>query len=588
MSERPAQPPLPEPHPALKLLGLQPPYTAQEAEQAFREAAKAAHPDHGGDPRAFVELQTAYEQALALLEERRQRSTPQPSPAIPLPRRRAARLETGSRTLSFVYLGFRAALVVGLFTGLIAGALSLWHQKTNTATRVDHRAAQNIERLGGVVEWDGENIDRVSLRGLEVTPERLEALRRFGMLERLDLSGSTFSDTDVIQIVPLLSLREIDFADTPITDMGVSALKTMAGLEALNLDDTRVTDAVLSSLDQLPKLKSVSLRGAAVTLDGVARAKFPERYHRGVVAASGVPGQATSLADFLPERQWAEQEVRSAAADLGLLTSEELREATRIDLAVVYEQDALANPVLKSAVELPPLPELDSKPVRRRTSTLASLLSSEALPSGGLSSGAAPALAGGRSFSTGSRISRPVEKAPSDENSETSDSERPNALSSIFGRSTASKDAGDREDFEVREPSENWLMPKKEADSRLRPAFLRNDEPQAEVEPKERAEAPGLRLQAPRRERSLGQAGAPLLDLPTTKRRDFYFGEIGGAPQPRSFQSMPGSPNSRSKPFSVPGAGALNPFEPSSDSNATGHLDALRRGNRKMSVPGNR
>lgn len=587
MSERPAQPPLPEPHPALKLLGLQAPYTAQQAELAFREAAKTAHPDHGGDPRAFVELQAAYEQALALLEERRQRNTPQPAPAIPLPRRRAARPDAGSRTLSFLYLGFRAAIVVALFTGLIAGALSLWHRRQYTSQRVDHRAASNLERLGGSVEWDGDNICRVSLHGLEITPARLEALRRFGMLERLDLSGSTFNDHDVIQILPLLSLREIDFSDTPVTDKGVSVLQSMEGLETLHLDNTRVSDAILRHLDQLPRLKSVSLRGADVTLDGIARARFPDRYQRGIVAGSDAAGRATSLADFLPERQWAEQELRSAVADHGLLTSDELSEASRIDLAVVYEQEALSNAVLKAAVELPP--EFNAEPVRRRTSTLATLLSSEGSGSGGnLSSGAAPALAGGRSFSTGSRISKPVEKATGDKDLDAEEGKRPNALSSIFGRSTPATDARGNDDFEVGEPSDNWLMPKKETDSRLRPSFLRPEEPLAEAEPTERAEAPGLLPMAPRRGRSLGQAGTPLLDLPTNKRRDFYFGEIGGAPQPRSFQSMPGSPNSRSNPFAVPGGGRLNPFEPADSSSATGHLDALRRGNRKMSVPGNR
>ena len=141
----------------------------------------------------------------------------------------------------------------------------------------------------------------------------------------------------------------------------------------------------VESLDQLPRLKSVSLRGAGVTLDGVARARFPERYQRGVAADSVAGGRATSLADFLPERQWVDQELRSAFADQGLLTSDELREATRIDLAVIYEQEALANPVLKSAVELPPMPELESQPVRRRTSTLATLLSNENPPSSGLS-----------------------------------------------------------------------------------------------------------------------------------------------------------------------------------------------------------
>jgi curved DNA-binding protein CbpA len=48
------------------VLGLQLPCTENDVRQAYRQQARALHPDAGGDPRAFVALRAAYEEALRL------------------------------------------------------------------------------------------------------------------------------------------------------------------------------------------------------------------------------------------------------------------------------------------------------------------------------------------------------------------------------------------------------------------------------------------------------------------------------------------------------------------------------------------
>jgi hypothetical protein len=50
------------------LLGLTPPFTKDAVKDAYRRLAKEAHPDLGGDPARFVELEKAYRQALAAAE----------------------------------------------------------------------------------------------------------------------------------------------------------------------------------------------------------------------------------------------------------------------------------------------------------------------------------------------------------------------------------------------------------------------------------------------------------------------------------------------------------------------------------------
>jgi hypothetical protein len=48
----------------LHVLGLAQPVTVNDVKQAYLEKAKAAHPDHGGDPQQFIRLQEAFEKAM--------------------------------------------------------------------------------------------------------------------------------------------------------------------------------------------------------------------------------------------------------------------------------------------------------------------------------------------------------------------------------------------------------------------------------------------------------------------------------------------------------------------------------------------
>ena len=50
------------------LLGLLPPYSAEDIRKAFKTKAKTAHPDGGGDQAAFKRLRDAYERALEYAE----------------------------------------------------------------------------------------------------------------------------------------------------------------------------------------------------------------------------------------------------------------------------------------------------------------------------------------------------------------------------------------------------------------------------------------------------------------------------------------------------------------------------------------
>lgn len=51
----------------LRVLGLTPPVDRDAVQRRYRELAHAHHPDHGGDPARFVEVQAAYDEALGLV-----------------------------------------------------------------------------------------------------------------------------------------------------------------------------------------------------------------------------------------------------------------------------------------------------------------------------------------------------------------------------------------------------------------------------------------------------------------------------------------------------------------------------------------
>jgi hypothetical protein len=52
---------------AIAALGLRLPCTPEDLKRAYRRQVKLLHPDHGGDPRKFLLLQTQFEQALAIV-----------------------------------------------------------------------------------------------------------------------------------------------------------------------------------------------------------------------------------------------------------------------------------------------------------------------------------------------------------------------------------------------------------------------------------------------------------------------------------------------------------------------------------------
>jgi hypothetical protein len=50
----------------LAIMGLRPPVTVESVKSRFRELARTAHPDRGGDAATFIKIHRAYSEALAM------------------------------------------------------------------------------------------------------------------------------------------------------------------------------------------------------------------------------------------------------------------------------------------------------------------------------------------------------------------------------------------------------------------------------------------------------------------------------------------------------------------------------------------
>jgi VanZ family protein len=257
-------------------LGLLIPCSVEDVEAAYRDAAKQAHPDHGGTVAEFVQLQSDYQAAIEY-----------------------ARLTTNRRG---------------------------W-----LAENVERYAAQQdviaeIERRGGVVETSrpewisrevGEDfaqiVDAISAirwTGPEVTPADIRYLvsqrEHVGSLHRLDLSDTLLDYRTIRLLAALPTLHELNLHGTYAGSRTAAALAELPALRRVDLGDTFVNRYDIWRLrGRRPTLEIVS------QYDNTRRPSAAKRAYRwlmrllvvyvfGLVLATHYPPDP----DIIPEVRW--------------------------------------------------------------------------------------------------------------------------------------------------------------------------------------------------------------------------------------------------------------------------------------------
>jgi hypothetical protein len=191
-------------------LGLIPPCSVEDVEQAYRAKVKTAHPDVGGDVATFRKVQEAYERSLEW-----------------------AKFREGRRAW-----------------------LSNWVEKYVEQEGI----VEEIRRRGGKVKIEGvdwlrrsfgddfsqlaEKVHGIELHGPAVDDKTLAWLHEhratLTAIKSLDLSRSGITDAGLAHIAAFPALRELNLSDTKVTSDGLAVLEKLPELEWLGLKDTEV------------------------------------------------------------------------------------------------------------------------------------------------------------------------------------------------------------------------------------------------------------------------------------------------------------------------------------------------------------
>lgn len=190
-------------------LGLLPPYTLEDVDAAYRDKAKAVHPDRSGSAAAFNELREAVECARAHVQIRQ---------------------------------GRRQWLAVNV----------------DRYVRQEEVCGE-IRRRGGEVELEDINWLKQSLGDCAVVTERLRGIRL-----RDQADADSFLDYLAQNRPALEYLVRLDLAGCSVSDNGMWQLRLFSELKHLNLARTSITDAALRVIPVLPNLERLNLTGTAI------------------------------------------------------------------------------------------------------------------------------------------------------------------------------------------------------------------------------------------------------------------------------------------------------------------------------------
>ena len=216
----------------MAVLGLLPPYSAEDVKQAYLAKVKELHPDRQGERADFDRLQEAYEQA----------------------------------KLYVVFRGDRRGWIARRVEEYLATEAVI-RQLKDFGAEVETRSVQWLEKSFGDFSELTASVIGVRLAGTENGDEVLRYLvgQHDHLLElrRLEIPGTVVSDGSVLQLSVFRRLAHLDLTSTPITWKGLEVVHWLPALEAIELEGTQTswwTQRKIKRLVRRKRRKAVSAK----------------------------------------------------------------------------------------------------------------------------------------------------------------------------------------------------------------------------------------------------------------------------------------------------------------------------------------
>jgi hypothetical protein len=193
----------------MAILGLMPPYSAEDVKHAYLAKVKQMHPDHEGSRADFDKLQEAYEQA----------------------------------QIYVIFRGDRRGWIARRVEEYLATEEVIKRLKEFGA-EVETRAVEWLEKSFGDFAELTESIIGVRLAGADNGDEFLRYVvgQHDHMLElrRLELPSCNFADGSILQLSVFRRLAHLDLSNTPVTWKGLEVIHWLPELESVDLDATAI------------------------------------------------------------------------------------------------------------------------------------------------------------------------------------------------------------------------------------------------------------------------------------------------------------------------------------------------------------
>lgn len=164
----------------------------------------------------------------------------------------------------------RTVLVVVLLL-VVAGVSGRWYMLWRVGENEKVIASQ-VESDGGVCKYHNGRVTQVSFTGQQVSKATIERLADFSMLRRLVLVDCPL-ETEALQQLTSLPLREFVLMDAQITDKDLSALRQLRELEYLHLSGANITEAGLKHVAQIRTLLRLDLESLKISDEGLLQLK---------------------------------------------------------------------------------------------------------------------------------------------------------------------------------------------------------------------------------------------------------------------------------------------------------------------------